>query len=85
MQPPAAKKRETPLSSTYSDDEDDSFGPMPLAAGYREAENEGVRLFREREEREEEKRRKEKEGKGKMKREEWMMLPPEDKDLATSK
>ena len=77
-------KRETPLSAPYLDDDDDSFGPMPLAEGYRVVENEGVRLVREREEREEEKRRKAAEGKGKMVREEWMLVPPKEVSLLSS-
>lgn len=77
-------RRETPLSNRYLDDDDD-FGPQPVAPGSRSGENEGVREFREREERELEKKRKETEaGKGKMKREEWMMVPPEDVDLLSS-
>lgn len=77
-------KRETPLSAAYLDDDDDSFGPMPLAEGYGVVENEGVRLVREREEREEEKRRKAEAGKGKMVREEWMLVPPKEVSLLSS-
>lgn len=81
------KKKETPLSNTYSDDEsEDDFGPMPLPSGYEiKEESEGVKSFREREEREIEKKRKELEGKGKPKREEWMLVPPKDVDLMSSK
>ncbi|KAI5480887.1 hypothetical protein MNV49_006696 [Pseudohyphozyma bogoriensis] len=79
------RKRETPLSNLYSDDDDD-FGPMPLPAGYRVEDDTGVRAFREREEREQEKRRlqEEGEGKGKLQREEWMLVPPKEMDLLSS-
>ena len=82
--PPSAPRRETPLSAAYLDDDDDSFGPMPLPAGMKADDNDGARAFREREEREAEKRRKEAAGKGKPQREEWMLVPPKEMDLMSS-
>ncbi|KAK4052456.1 hypothetical protein OIV83_002258 [Microbotryomycetes sp. JL201] len=83
------RKRETPLSNMYSDDSDDDYGPgpMPPPQGVGMSaldDNDGVRQFKEREQREQERRRKEQEDKGKIKREEWMLVPPKELDLAQS-
>lgn len=52
----------------------------------REDDNDGARAFLEREERQREKERLEKEkGEGKLQREEWMLVPPKEMDLMSSK
>ncbi|KAM0790613.1 hypothetical protein ACM66B_004477 [Microbotryomycetes sp. NB124-2] len=86
--PASSSKRETPLSNMYSDDSDDGEGPgpMPLPQDSSSArdDNDGVRQFKEREQREQERRRREEADKGKIKREEWMLVPPKELDLAKS-
>ncbi|GAA5859381.1 hypothetical protein JCM1840_004589 [Sporobolomyces johnsonii] len=82
----SSRRSPSPPRPRAYDSDDDDFGPMPLPAGYRPAsdDNEGARLFKEREEREAERIRKEKEGAGKPKREEWMLVPPQEMDLLSS-
>lgn len=72
-----------PLRPTYSDDEDEDVGPMPLPGGVILEEKDGVTEFLEKEER----RRKQVEEAAKpkaLKREEWMLVPPSSSDLLGS-
>lgn len=72
-----------------SPESEEDFGPAPLPPPVgvsREDDNDGARAFLEREERQREKERLEKEkGEGKLQREEWMLVPPKEMDLMSSK